>query len=1052
MTGSRDGGQRSIYGIKGQADPRNTPGGRYSVVSWSDPLGNFWLFGGVVSVSKNDLWKYDPDENAWTWVSGSDVGSPDGAYGTKGIASPDNVPGAREDAVSASDAEGGLWLFGGWGNDGDGHTGWLNDLWRFDTSTGQWTWVSGGRTSWQRGVYGTKGVASQDNVPGSRADAVAWTDSSGKLWLFSGFGTDWVGEDLGLLNDLWKFDPRTLEWTWVAGNDRVYRPANYGTKGVASPDNVPEGVREAETWVDADDNLWLFGGLKINGQLLNALWKFDTTSLEWTWVAGSDYGDARASYGTKGEASPSNVPGARRAAYSWLGSEGELLLFGGDGYSDADRGKLNDLWAFDPATLEWTWLAGSAAIDQAGLYGTKGTADAENMPGGRADGVSWRTSSGQLWLFGGGGYDWQGYDSLLNDLWRFVGMDPAPPLPTEVRVTLAPQAASVDRTESVQFHAMVHHSPNDGVVWRLSGAGCDGAACGTIGDTGLYTAPEIVPGLATVTVTATSVADPTKSASATLTILDAPVDITLASVPAAVYVGESVLFRATVEHATNREVTWSLSGAGCDGAACGTIGDTGLYTAPEIVPGLATVMVTATSVADPTKSASATVTVLEAVAGQWAWISGSDAVNPESVYGERGVADPANGPGGRKYAASWIDTSGKLWLFGGHAETWPQQGALNDLWMYDPATREWTWQSGSILPNRIGSYGTMGVADPANVPGARTGAACWTDPSGGLWLFGGGGFAIIPDMGGNLNDLWRFDISSGQWTWVAGNAGLGWSGFYGTQGVPDPSNKPGARSNAVSWTDAAGDLWLFGGNGEDSAGHTGWLNDLWKYDTAKHEWTWMSGGDLRYQPGSYGTKGEADPSNVPGARLRAVGWIDPGGRLWLFGGTGYDSANISGRLNDLWMYDPVSGQWTWVAGSDIREQPGVYGTLGVADPANAPGGRYQAVSWSGLDGKLWLFGGFGLDSAGFGDTYLNDLWSFDPATLEWTWVTGSSLGHQPSIYGIKGVADAANTPGARTLAATWVDLRGDLWLFGGDGLAEFVINGMLNDLWKFYRR
>ena len=58
---------------------------------------------------------------------------------------------------------------------------------------------------------------------------------------------------------------------------------------------------------------------------------------------------------------------------------------------------------------------------------------------------------------------------------------------------------------------------------------------------------------------------------------------------------------------------------------------------------------------------------------------------------------------------------------------------------------------------------------------------------------------------------------------MSGNAGV-----YGTQGIASVSNTPGARSDAVSWTDNAGDLWLFGGRQQDSNGD-GMLNDLWRY-------------------------------------------------------------------------------------------------------------------------------------------------------------------------------------------------------------------------------
>jgi N-acetylneuraminic acid mutarotase len=56
------------------------------------------------------------------------------------------------------------------------------------------------------------------------------------------------------------------------------------------------------------------------------------------------------------------------------------------------------------------------------------------------------------------------------------------------------------------------------------------------------------------------------------------------------------------------------------------------------------------------------------------------------------------------------------------------------------------------------------------------------------------------------------------------------SGTYGTQGTAAPGNLPGERYGAVTWTDAAANLWLFGGYGSDSAGTVNELNDLWKYE------------------------------------------------------------------------------------------------------------------------------------------------------------------------------------------------------------------------------
>lgn len=60
---------------------------------------------------------------------------------------------------------------------------------------------------------------------------------------------------------------------------------------------------------------------------------------------------------------------------------------------------------------------------------------------------------------------------------------------------------------------------SQGVTWSVAGTGCSGASCGTIDGTGKYTAPPGVPNPATVTVTATSVADPRWFAGLTIAIV-----------------------------------------------------------------------------------------------------------------------------------------------------------------------------------------------------------------------------------------------------------------------------------------------------------------------------------------------------------------------------------------------------------------------------------------------------------------------------------------------------------------------------------------------------
>jgi N-acetylneuraminic acid mutarotase len=415
VSGSDTCNQIGSYVTKGTADAGNVPGARSSSVSWIDSSGNLWLFGGFGYDSAgnvdllNDLWKFDGTN--WTWASGSKTSNQPGSYITKGTADAGNVPGARSSSVSWIDSSGNLWLFGGWYSVGNFYV--LNDLWKFDGTN--WTWVSGSNTYNQPGSYVTKGTANAGNIPGARASSVSWKGSGSILWLFGGWGYDSAG-NVGLLNDLWKFDG--TNWTWVSGSKTYGQIGSYVTKGTAAAGNVPGARSSSVSWIDSSGNLWLFGGWGYdsagNVGLLNDLWKFD--GINWTWVSGSNTYNQAGSAVKVGDTAASNIPGARQYSISWIDSSDNLWLFGGIGYDFAGNvNLLNDLWIFDGTN--WTWLSG---YGQAGSYGTIGHPATGNIPGVRSSSVSWIDSHGNLWLFGGYDYDSATNDGgYLNDLWFY---------------------------------------------------------------------------------------------------------------------------------------------------------------------------------------------------------------------------------------------------------------------------------------------------------------------------------------------------------------------------------------------------------------------------------------------------------------------------------------------------------------------------------------------------------------------------------------------------------------------------------------------------------
>ena len=163
-------------------------------------------------------------------------------------------------------------------------------------------------------------------------------------------------------------------------------------------------------------------------------------------------------------------------------------------------------------------------------------------------------------------------------------------------VAVNPSSASLIASQTQQFTATVTGNPNTSVTWSIN------PNVGSISAAGLYTAPSSIASAQSVTVTATSAADNTKSASATVNL--APVAVTVGPGTSSLAASQTQQFTPTVTGTTNTSVTWTINPSNA-----GSISAAGLYTAPASIASLQTVTVTATSAADNTKSGTATVTL-----------------------------------------------------------------------------------------------------------------------------------------------------------------------------------------------------------------------------------------------------------------------------------------------------------------------------------------------------------------------------------------------------------------------------------------------------------
>jgi hypothetical protein len=307
----------------------------------------------------------------WTWIHGEHNDSM-WSYGIKGVPSPNNMPPSRANTGGSwIDKEGNFWMFSG--KIGNIHS--LNDgatdLWKYDPKTNIWTWISGDTSSRylnglysQHGVYGTKGVPSVNNYPISRSNSMCWTDTAGNLWLFGGemasgcSNVFWCWTlNIKTLNDLWKYNVKNNEWTWVSGDNpyaNVFTPMNRGIKGIEDTNNFP-GVRSFTncSWVEGD-KLYFYGGV---GQFdfCSDVWYYSISKNLWVWESGLDIFRDTGHYGSYRIPNPTTRPNARKTELSCK-YKNAIYIYSGESFGGV--GVNNDLWKYDLNTHLWSWVDG----------------------------------------------------------------------------------------------------------------------------------------------------------------------------------------------------------------------------------------------------------------------------------------------------------------------------------------------------------------------------------------------------------------------------------------------------------------------------------------------------------------------------------------------------------------------------------------------------------------------------------------------------------------------------------------------------------------------
>ena len=705
---------------------------------------------------------------------------------------------------------------------------------------------------------------------------------------------------------------------------------------------------------------------------------------------------------------------------------------------------------------------------QPGVYGALQSPSLADAPGGRYSAQRWTDSKGNFWMLGGLGTDSQGGTGYLNDVWEYQPNGGAASV--AATPTFSPDPATFNYWPTVTINdatpgATIYYTVNGGstaleytapfvvkstqtieAIASSNGYANSNVAIGSFVEQLSVTTPpsfSVQPGTyatpQTVTITDSAPGAVIYYAFGTTPTMESavyngPITISSTETLEAFAVVDNFYSASTVTTAAyniqaNPSATWTwMGGSTTVPSSCypaGACGQSGWYgtlqtaAAPNIPRGRYGASTWTDSKGNLWMfGGEGSLIPLNDVwkytpsTAQWTWMAGnnpnltSTLVGSPGLYGTLGTAAPGNTPGSRSFAASWKDSQGNLWIFGGDGVDANQMsGVLNDMWMFSPSNNEWTWMGGQ---------------------------SAMTCPF--------------------VNDC------------------LVHGGTLGAFGTPAPGNYPGGRTQATTWTDSKGDFWLYGGLGADSTGIECYLNDLWQFSPSSKEWTWLGGSPFcGYYLSGFSPYYEAleEPAigNNPGSLTTSSSWVDSRNRLWLFGGSVEDPYSTAYPENDTWLFDPSIGQWALMSANSedsSGNSEGTYGSLDLWQENTTPGAREDASSWTDSQGNFWMFGGYGEPST-LPDGIMNDLWEFKPAINEWAWMGGSSTlnclqtraGGCAANYGIAGTyntlgsSSAGSIPGSRDSAATWTDSAGNLWMFGGSGFGADGYGGFLNDMWEY---
>ncbi|XP_022096045.1 uncharacterized protein LOC110982139 [Acanthaster planci] len=376
----------------------------------------------------------------------------------------------------------------------------------------------------------------------------------------------------------------------------------------------------------------------------------------------------------------------------------------------------------------------------------------------------------------------------------------------------------------------------------------------------------------------------------------------------------------------------------------------------------------------------------------WTWLDGSRLVNQPST-----LTAGNQYPGCRAHSGIWTHpTAGLFWMFGG------QEGSgtpLNDLWLYDMPSQEWT----NVRRGKEQAW-----------PGPRYGAAVCGVAGSSVVVYGGARSAE-----NLLSDTWLYHLHNESWVLLT------------------ESLQPDVRTNMAHWC-THDSLWIYRGVTSDLATPP----TMWKFTFESYEWT---------EVGAPIARGKNQEEMIDFGHWKTATWVLNDTQLYFLGGkpSGPDkacrgkSSTVKNKC-DLWRYSTITNEWEHV-NMDAAVSKGRTDN-GVAGVSQQPSCPVQPAFWSDADSNLWLLdsddGSIG--TCGKTSPTHSNLWMLDLRLMRW--MNFQESASPPGRDFQEWTAEPQGQPPPRAYCASWA-WNSTYYLFGG--LTRNGSVGALNDLWDF---